>query len=339
MSAPELLLHVGLNKTGTSALQRFFARARERLAAAGVLYPLAGMRGEAHYDLSAALGFSLDGRLPDPERLRRYGEALWREVEAAGPRKVVISSEMFVLPGEIERVRAFFGGFEVRVVIYLRRHDEWWISAYNQSVRAVSRPGWKPGFGNYLAFQRRNPNRWYLDYARFVDAWASVFGHGAIVVRPYEPCQNRPSLVHDFLAATGCPVEPAGGEAAGRVNRSVSLKGLQLIDLWQRTIDDDALRARLIAHVLETGGGGRPFDLPLDVKRALVAAHRRDYEYIARRYLGRADGRLFFEPVESTTDEDLEQAHPLSAEEAVSATVAALRHVLQPIREGKTADA
>ncbi len=332
-------LHIGLNKTGTSTLQGFFAHHRDRLAAEGILYPQAGLRGTAHYDLSAALGFNRWGDPPSPERIRQLGEQLRAEIQRIQPRKILISSEMFVLPGEIERVRHFFADCEVYVVIYLRRHDNWWISAYNQSVRAVDHPGWAPGFRNYLDFQRRNPNRWYLNYRRFVDAWAAVFGHTSIVVRPYERLQNQPSLLHDFLRAMGEGAFAVPPPSRLSVNRSVSLEALQLIDIYQRTVTDGELRARLIAWVIERYGDGHPFDLPLEWKRRLVAENQADYEYIARQYLGRSDGRLFLDPLSSTTDVDLEESRRMPVLQVMAETMRALREIRRSTQRKETGNA
>ena len=339
LTMPELILHVGLNKTGTSAIQHFFAHHRRKLMESGILYPSAGMRGTAHYDLTTALGFNRHGKAPDPEWIRALGDELYREVDAVRPRKVLVSSEMFVLPGEIEHVREFFEGFQVRVLVYLRRHDDWWISAYNQSVRAIKNPGWASGFRNYLSFQRRNPNRWYLGYRRFVDAWAEVFGRNVMIVRPYESSQNRPSLLHDFLATIGAPLVLVQGMKQASVNRSVPLQALQMIDLYQRTVADDDLRTSLIAWIEANMKGGIPFDLPLALKRQLVEENLADYDYIARNYLGRDDGRLFIEPVTSTTDESLEETRPMSVEGAMTITMNALQDILERRQQGNKANA
>lgn len=53
-----IYLHVGANKTGSSAIQNFCNSNRDSLLSSGLLYPVTGCVGDAHYGISSILGFA-----------------------------------------------------------------------------------------------------------------------------------------------------------------------------------------------------------------------------------------------------------------------------------------
>lgn len=296
-----VLLHIGMNKTGSSALQAFFGTARAELARAGVLWPETGRGGrKQHLQLANALGFALDpaaGPAPAAERAALRA-ALLEEAGAAA--QVVLSSEVFSRRRDLAPVTAFFAGMDLRVVVYLRRHDHWWASRYAQAVEMVADPPWAPGFTAFWEHSRKGRNL-HLSFRELTDSWAAAIGPERLIVRPYEPARMPGGIVADFLAATGLPA-PASGVPADRVNPSVSEAGLAEIDRLQRTRMPALLRRNRVASVAardaEQGGGARGTALiPPALRRRLVAENLDDYAHVARTYLGRPDGVLFEEPL------------------------------------------
>jgi hypothetical protein len=338
-----LYLHIGINKTGTSAIQHFLSDRAAALPAAGLLYPSTGRAQFAHFQLSAALGFgqrkhylvpaaaspviepdtlkrvsarllSFIGRRPAAQQLPAGAETRrmtaaelqrWRdtlraellaETRAHPECAVVVSSEHFVRDAAIEAVRDFFRDFDCRVVVYLRRHDHWWASAYAQAVKTVARPPWPPGAVAYVEYSRqRKPTQ--RNYRPLLDRWAAVFGSHNLIVRPYEREQNQGGVVADFLRAIDRPALAAAAAAEPMlVNESLGARTLALIDALQRSDVPDATRSTLIKRLIEEGRGEpRSALLPPLLRRQLIDQHRDEYAYIARHYLGRSDGRLFLE--------------------------------------------
>lgn len=293
-----LFLHIGMNKTGSSAIQRWLTANAGKLAVAGVLYPLAGRRGDAHYGLSQALGFAHGRRVPDQLELAALRDGLLRELSQHPTSNVVPSSEDFVLGGDPAVVRDFLAEFDVRVVVYFRRHDHWWLSFYNQAVKMVAEPPWESGIQAYLAFCRSRRNR-PGRYRALVDRWAAVFSADRVIVRPFEQAQNPGGVAADFLRAIG--QEELALEAARspeRVNASLGAETLHVLDLLQRAELDSATREMLTQRLLVAGADEAPADLMRPrLRRRLIDENLGDYEYIARRYLGRDDGVLFHEPI------------------------------------------
>jgi hypothetical protein len=309
---PKLHLHIGINKTGTSAIQRYLATHRSELAQERVLYPFSGRAGEAHYDLSRELGFA-HGKPPvNAEALAQLREALLEEVRRADAQTLIISSEDFVLRGDVARVREFFSAFDCRIVVYLRRHDHWWLSSYNQAVKMVTNPPWEPGIDAYLQFYRKRKSA-RASHREVLDRWADVFGVSAICVRPYEALQNEGGVVADFLRTTGlAPLAVSASDSTERVNESLAGDVVHILDFVQRARIPprmrDMLTRKLLASVDEARAAA-PDPMCPRLRRRLIDDNRPDYEYIARTYLGREDGVLFREP-EPRGDEPWEATPP-----------------------------
>lgn len=298
-SKKRLFIHIGTNKTGTSAIQLFLNSNRRELAKKGLLYPCAGCAGDAHYEISRILGFD-HGTQPAPEAERVAFLARFKaEVETSRCETCVISSENFVLPKNVALVRSFFEDFECRIVVYFRRHDHWWLSAYNQAVKMVAQPPWIRGFQGFLDFNRKK-NPQFGNYRTLLERWVKIFGQENIMVRPYEREQNQPNIIADFLTSIGCPdlYSLISDGDVRQVNQSIDARSIFLLETFQRMNVDQNVRQALIDQVLKDANSesNTPFISP-EIRRRLVDEEADQYRYIARTYLGRPDGVLFFEPL------------------------------------------
>jgi hypothetical protein len=318
-------LHIGTNKTGTTAIQRWLTEHREELKNRGLLYPSAGMPFQAHHSLAHALGFHWLRPAADEDQAARFRRELDSEVRATNPRLVLISSENFCITRPMDAVRSFFRAMDVRIVVYLRRHDVWWQSAYTQAVKMVAAPPFQCGFESFLNF-RLAQNRNSANYRKLIDRWANAFGKENIIVRPYEPCQNQPNIVADFLRAIECP-ELANNMSAPneRVNEKPSVIGLQLAEVFQRADIEADLRRRLVADAfdLTPPEGPAASVISPSLRSKLVDDNWSDYEYIAREFLDRKDGRLFMDS-RPDASESWEGSEPLSSSFIVTETIKAL---------------
>ncbi len=297
-SRRKLFIHIGTNKTGTSAIQRFLNSKRKELATQGLLYPSTGCAGEAHYEITRILGFDYGKPAVTQAERTVFLKKFKTELENSRCELCVISSENFVLPKNVELVRELFADFDCRIVVYFRRHDHWWVSAYNQAVRAVSRPPWARGFQGFLNFsRRRNPK--LGNYRALLNGWTEVFGQENIIVRPYERVQNQPNIIADFLTAIGCAdlCSIISQSDMFKVNRSFDNRSIFLLETFQRMEVDEHLRRSLIGYVMQNVDPNNNEQIvPPKLRRKLVDVGNQQYKYIARKYLNRPDGVLFFEP-------------------------------------------
>lgn len=145
----ELIVHCGLHKTGTTALQNFLLANRETLKAQGVLYPQTGVPQGLSGQHNLAWEMARD---------RRYRseagnlDALFAEIAGFSGR-VVLSSEEFETsiqhPDRWARVmaRTEASGLAVHIVVYVREVSAQLRSVYLQKLRS--------GFGQEFALAAR----------------------------------------------------------------------------------------------------------------------------------------------------------------------------------------
>ena len=230
----EIILHIGMNKTGSSALQVFFTRHRAALRARGLLYPEAGVMAgaEAHYEISSATGFAqpiLRNRHTHATRQVLHA-ALHGEIAAVRPSRVVISSETFVMKQDPATVQAFLRPYPVRVLVYLRRHDLWWQSAYTQAVKTVVDPPWDSTYQSFLERQLVNAGQ-ETEFQALLSRWGRVFGEENLIVRPFERRQMPDGIVADFFRAIGAEAVLQGLDTdPGEVNQALSPRALAVVE-------------------------------------------------------------------------------------------------------------
>lgn len=205
-----IVVHGGLHKTGSSAIQNTLQAHRDNLAAGGWLYPQAGLvdqacTGHRHRTLMT--------------EARDRGPALaWRALrdEIAGwSGRVLISHENFFSPQVDPAWMAarLPADRPVYLLAYLRHPVDYVESCYREWVRRWQyRHGIRSFYDTRLA---------YLDVARQRDAWAAAFGADHLVLRPYERTRLAGgSVLGDFVETLGLDVPlPA---AAGVANESLS---------------------------------------------------------------------------------------------------------------------
>lgn len=225
-------LHVGLDKTGTSALQATLKSSSLQLAKHGFFYPEVGRQHGHHVGLAKAMGFSMD-RPVDVSKTKSTSSAL-RDELSNNALTAIISSEHFsygVNRTNIENVRNALAEFDVKVIIYLRNQIDWFLSLYAEVIKW----GYIDSIDSYA-----NRSLVRLDYAVTVGAWASVFGKDNIIVKVYE---QEGDIIQSFgsLLCGDADALPRPGK---RVNDSPPALVLEALRRSNVDVPVDARRAR-----------------------------------------------------------------------------------------------
>lgn len=154
----QVLLHVGLPKTGTTYLQRCFADNEDWLRARGVSYPTLGREQlYGHHNLARAL----EGEpLMDADYGARGAVEVFRSaLEVAEPR-VLISCEQLSTLSETaaKKLGEALEGHDVSVVVYLRRRSAVAVSMWSE----LTKWGRLESFEEFLAGELLGASAWVL---------------------------------------------------------------------------------------------------------------------------------------------------------------------------------
>jgi len=270
-----LILHLGLHKTATTALQDFLAGEQKALLAHGVVCPrLSRMRS----DLTPLI---VSAAKPDRAALARF-------VDRARQPVLLMSDENILgAPGDIlggalypwaeNRIRRFcdqFAGRRIRLFLTLREP-----AAFLASM--------------YCEYLRHNPYLGFADYARGFDlerfSYAAVFDwlgalprHVAVTVTPFEAARGGGvRVITERLLAAACG--PSHGIDPGRFPeaRSRSSYSVEELDLAAEVAGRaDPKTAQIFLNMLDARdrrfGATRFEPLPPERAAALAARYDRD---------------------------------------------------------------
>ncbi len=189
---PILILHIGLERTGTTSFQRFCAEYKRQLRKASIVYPThslayAGGAWRNHAPLASCY---FDNELRDltipfpPERKPIVLASLFREIDSSGADVVLLSSEHFSsrlrLP-QIRTLAADLAGYDRRVGVVVRDPVSRFFSSY--SAHIVS--GGTTGLDAY-ADGALLPSSPYFRFAESLGPWEEAFGRANIGVFAYD---------------------------------------------------------------------------------------------------------------------------------------------------------
>jgi hypothetical protein len=301
---PDCLLHIGVEKTGSTSIQITLSRNRPKLAAMGILYPQAF--GEKNHVKAYAFAsedevdelkspFGLDG----PAEVDRFREMLKnqlaQEIAAKRPRQIIISNEhcssRLLKKSEIERLAALLHQHcaSVKVVAYVRRQGDALRSAYSTYIKTG---GTEP----FLPPDQEEIVRKY-DYEAILGRWAEVFGAENVEVRVFSrDTLASGDVVADFL--TRIDLDPDQFTLVRERNKSLGRAGTEFLRRFNRlvpyTIGSEYNPARgNIQEIVEAF----PDDVPYMGDPSTIARLDDDMaaanERLKARYLASQPGPLF----------------------------------------------
>jgi hypothetical protein len=203
-----LLVHSGLPKTGSSALQVFLARNHAALRQKSIDYfPLGEFAAAASGQISAGNAATLATALmpaahPDaaPNPAQHFA-ALTRAIAASPCQTGLLSSE-FLAGADPNRLRNWAAtlraaGLTLKSVYFIRQQTQMLCSMY---VQYVKRSLCRETPEAYIERTYRAVP--YLNHASFYKAHAEIFGAGNVTIRLYEDALQT-SVIEAFLEAAG----------------------------------------------------------------------------------------------------------------------------------------
>jgi hypothetical protein len=238
----KLYVHIGMAKTGTSAIQSFLHTNRDELIKQGVLYPLSGQFPDhSHHEL--AFAFSPDGYRDDPDRdLEEILNSLSKEIEGSDCSTVILSSECFPLIAEDVRFIDFFEEYEVRVVAFLRDPGDYIESWYRQWVKDPA-VRFSDDFDTF--FERFKGS---LGLRAKVNSWEALTGKGGVVVRDFDVVKKEGDICDEFLSIININTNK-DFVVINEVNKSLSFVATEVM-LTSNKLGEDPKRSALLGVCL-----------------------------------------------------------------------------------------
>lgn len=187
------LVHIGVNKTGTSSLQRSFRDRSAALSAQGILYPATGTQMSAHHPISRLI----KGVKPASQGMTEDWEDRLR-AEFGDHELCVLSSENFATVADPAPLARICPPGQTRIVIYLRDYARYMVSWYQQAIHSRNIA---MSLQDFIAGHR-------ADFAGTIANWARVYGRENVIVRLYD----RDSLKNQDIVADFCALIRPGLE-------------------------------------------------------------------------------------------------------------------------------
>jgi hypothetical protein len=279
----EILLHIGVNKTGTSALQGAMALARPQLLEQGVCYP-----GSApnHLNIIKSMlgrprGWKGGGEAPRPELWQRIAD----EMATTPASKKMLSAEYICSLGRIvsRRIVDELGSDSVKVVVTLRPLEQLLPSQWQQGVKGR----WTEHFGAFVDDACAWPNStftgsqrfwWRNDHASLIERWVGIVGPERVLAVVVDT-SNRNMIFETFEDLLGISRGTVVASPASRTNRSLSFEEAELLRSFNE-VTPDGMSYRFHQQVVRRLGiegiveGRRPGDLEHSLRLPRHAVER-----------------------------------------------------------------
>lgn len=293
-----MYIHIGAGKTGTSAIQSFMNYNRKKLFDDFYcLYPNfqshSFSRGLQHNHCPLFTKYEKSVSMKCIQNMLSYSNK--NHIN-----KIVISCEGLLnnSNNEINLLKKISDtdGVNCMIIVYLRRQDHWIESAWKQwGVRNNK-------IEDIYEYVLKSPINWLENLSH----WADGFGKDNIIVRPYEKEQLSCGLICDFLNILD--IQYQGYQwtdpPKNNINENIGfntdiIEILRLNREFYKTIHDNRL-LHFFSEYLDDNYRKSPFE-----KYSLLSPEQRieilnKYEpmniNIAKEYLGRENGKLFYEP-------------------------------------------
>jgi len=244
-----MILHTGMSKAGSTALQQFLVENQSLLLTRGVTY-FDLVRGPNHGQLAVAFS-DQTGRVArifgvrhEQDRDRMRVRLRKRIAKNVSPDSTWIASSEHIgsqlrRPPEIAALASFLGEFfdQITVVRVVRRADYWLPSSYVENVKAG---GVQPFDGRFVHWRRRQ-----LNHRRHLWMWRKAFGQNNLVSVPFLESDTRslsalPQRVLEAVGLADVASQP-WRFPADLANKSISAQATELLRHLNPSLDEHRL--------------------------------------------------------------------------------------------------
>jgi hypothetical protein len=296
----DVILHIGKQKTGSTAIQHRLSALRPELKSRGFLFSEAFGGGKARYLKTLFTSKQLDA--DDAAKLRRF------EAELASDFPVVIVSNENLFSNRRDVIQAMYTflksfGRNPRVYAYVRRPDEHTLSRYQQRVR-TGEIAW-----SLETFVNRVTGKDYFQDSARLDNWKSVFGDDAVSCRLFHRETLKGGPAEDFMEWIGIPVEemPSPPPGSSEARESLDRASIEILRFSRRLCTEypDQFGTGFVETVRNRLRGlpkGPRLNLSAELAARIGEASRGDTEAVAASYLTEREAALLLAPTSILED-------------------------------------
>lgn len=305
-----LYVHIGTPKTGTSSIQEFMTENREVLEKHGYCYPEllrrdpgTSMKRNGHFlvhevrkengkrDAALEKEIRLEGMQQVAECFKRVDnvvlsdEAIWRRLSGNAHRNLYTN-----MKAEADR-----RGYLIKIIVYLRRQDDYLISHWNQAVKHRIRST-QTADERIWHVVNNEPNT--VKYATRLDSMAKVFGKENLIVRRFDPSAwVNGDIIDDFMYCIGLSVTDEYHPLEKRVNTGLQGNIIEIKRIINKDKDftqEEVFYLEDILRPLSNEAGKRyPSSmLSQDEIRKLLDIFKEENDRVAEEYI--QDGKPLF---------------------------------------------
>ena len=288
-----VIIHIGIPKTGSTAIQRFLADNSLMLAEMGIgvynskyIYPHNLRIANAAFLLADQAAFEKADLVDEENSFSEFSER---------SHNLVLSDEVIYEKGchdpavwkkLQERVQSLVqGDVVIDIVVYLRRQDEWIVSRWKHKILMARRKA--VPFTEYLELCE---NERFLNYDIQLRHLENVFGREHVIVQVYNRALfAEGDVCHDFLSAIGIRWEDRFASPKRLANPSLTMSAAEALRvIWEESKKTDA-EIRKIQQAAITFSHMVPeteayFPMEPSERKSFVEQYEKGNRWIAERY-------------------------------------------------------
>ena len=299
-----IYIHIGTEKTGTKTIQKFCIQNHDFLLSNNIFYPNnidePHVFKRTHWSLAACVA---DNNEFVPENKRFSPEvafgSLKKEIDKNPCDNILISAEPFstnvVNVNSIKTIKKCLKDYNVKIIIYLRRQDDYFISSVSTYVKG-GRYIKENDFGASKVLAQKNR----YDYLHILERWSQVFGKENMIVKRFEKqSMKNENLMEDFFDIFG--ITDFEFDKKYKRNTSLSLESLYFMNSINKKYQLESKARNQLYIALEKLAPVHSIkDLISPDKRIeILNYYRESNNKLAKEYFN--DEQLFIENVDDST--------------------------------------
>jgi len=289
-----IYIHIGSPKTATSTLQVFFNENERTFNQEDICFPISGKGGAfskrplSHHRI--AWSITNDDYLPTGLKTEDgyiiAGE-LAEEIQNFEFSTHIISSEAFFSPYiNTAPLLDALEAYDVYIVVYLRRQDDWVESNYGTNIMMPY-----PSVDSIEEFIKHSQKT--LLYSNIINLWAKSLGNERIIVRPFDRNQlTNGDIIDDFISILPEIRIETFKKPDRNYNVRLSRESLRFLLNLKKEMTDKEMYSKIVRLLVRAESNQVLFDnkmsfLSPQEKTALLERFTSDNNDIARTYLNK----------------------------------------------------